>query len=119
MWKSLKALEPPPGIRTNLQRLLVSWTRGSRAGLPSRDIGDHRAYRVRTAVGLDDPWESRIVALSDGRPVADIVGELFREEALAGAWVVDIALWRGIFEQSVKRTVDGLASKGYIFLTRG
>ena len=118
MWKSLKALERP-GVRTNLHRLVVSWTRGSRTGLPRRDIGGHRAYRVRSRLELGDPWENRIVALSDGRPVSGIVDELFRQEALAGAWVVDIALWRGIFEQSVTRSVDALAGKGYIFLTRG
>ena len=119
MWKSLKRREAGPAFKTNLHRFVTSWTRGSRVGPRHRDIRSHRAYRAGSAAGLDDHWETRIAALSDGRSVADIVEELFKEEAMAGAWLVDIALWRSIFEQSVTRTVDGLARRGYIFLTPG
>ena len=80
-------------------------------------------YRVPNAEVEDgkikDAWEKRIIDLSDGRSVGEINEILYREEMLAGASVVDIGLWKGLFFQSVVGKIGELASRGYIRLVPG
>ena len=73
-------------------------------------------YRVKGANEVKDAWERRIIDLADGRPIIEILDALFREEIKAGAWVVDIGIWRSFFDQSVIKTIGELADQGYICL---
>jgi len=73
-------------------------------------------YRAREPSGVKGAWERKIVELGDGAPVAEIIEVLFREEIRAGAWAVDIGLWKDLFDQCVVSTISELAGKGYIHL---
>ena len=61
-------------------------------------------------------WESRIVELSDGRSVGELKETLYREQLMAGASLVDIGVWRGLFDRSVDGAIGELAKKKYIRL---
>ena len=74
------------------------------------------AHGAREASRVPDAWERRIVELSDGRPVAEIIEILYLEEVKAGAWAADIGLWKRIFDRSVVGTIGALATKGDIRL---
>ncbi len=41
-------------------------------------------------------------------------GAMFYQEVRAGAWVVDIGIWRNLFDQDVVKTIGELADQGYI-----
>ena len=80
------------------------------------DISRRLVYRRGDANGIEDTWERRIIELSDGRTIGDIQEILYREELSAGAWVVDIGLWKDLFYQSVARTIGQLADQGCVRL---
>ena len=63
-----------------------------------------------------DSLEQRIVELGDGRTTGEIVETLYIEEIRAGAWMVDIALWKYIFDHSIAVTIRQLADRGYLNL---
>ena len=54
--------------------------------------------------------------LSDGKPMGEIIETLYREEIKAGAWLVDVGLWKNIFDQSVVKTINQLAGRGLVRL---
>ena len=54
--------------------------------------------------------------LGDGRTVAGIMDVLFCEEVRAGAWMVDIGLWKPLYDRDVVETIYRLAAEGYIRL---
>ena len=82
------------------------------------DDGTHgrRVFRTNGRLLPRDPLEQRIVELGDGRAVREIIETLFLEEIRAGAWIVDIALWKYIFDRSVAVTIRQLADRGYLKL---
>ena len=82
------------------------------------DEGSHarRVFRADGRLLPRDPLERRIVELGDGRTAREIMETLFLEEIRAGAWIVDIALWKYIFDRSVAVTIRQLADRGYLKL---
>ena len=66
---------------------------------------------------LEDPWERRIVDLSDGRSVGEIQEILYTEELIAGAGAADIGMWRELFDRGVSTTIGELVSRGLLRLS--
>ena len=54
--------------------------------------------------------------MADGKSINEILEAMFSEELMAGAWMVDIGIWRNLFDQSVVKTIGELADLGYIRL---
>lgn len=102
--------------KENMSRLVGALARMSTSGSASDETSGQLVYGTGGHGGLTDRWERRIVELSDGKPIARIVETLYREELSAGAWAVDIGLWKGLFDQNVLEAIRRLASKGYIYL---
>mgnify|MGYP001056979922 CR=1 FL=1 len=75
-----------------------------------------RVFRASDRRLPQDPLEQRIVELGDGRSTGEIVETLYVEEIRAGAWIVDIALWKYIFDRMVAVTIRRLADRGYLKL---
>ena len=67
-------------------------------------------------LGPRDSWERRIIELGEGKEVSEIMETFYVEEIRAGAWAVDVGLWKSLFDQCVTRTISGLAASGYIYL---
>jgi hypothetical protein len=67
----------------------------------------------------DNPWHRRVLVLSDGRSMAQVEVLLYQQELVAGAWEVDIGLWRGLFGRSIHEAVICLVSGGYLHLVPG
>lgn len=63
-----------------------------------------------------DSWEKGILERGDGRPVAEVIDMLYKDEIAAGAWAVDIGLWKGLFDESVLKTIGRLVDSGDICL---
>jgi hypothetical protein len=103
-------------VGANLHRLVSTFARVSGLYPSCRELAGHAVFRVGEANSMKDPWERRIVELSDGRPVTGIIDVLFSEELRAGAWAVDIGLWKNAFDRSVVHTIAQLASRGRIYL---
>ena len=68
--------------------------------------------RSRNGQEQTNAWERRIIELSDGRPLSEIIETLYIDELKAGAWAADIGLWKHLFDRSVVETVHTLASRG-------
>lgn len=73
-------------------------------------------YRVKGANEVKDIREKRIIDLANGKSIDEILDTMFSQEVRAGAWVVDIGIWRNLFVQSVVKTIGELADLGYIRL---
>jgi len=76
-------------------------------------------YRVKGANEAKDIWEKRILDLADGKSIDEILDAMFGQEVRAGAWVLDIGIWRNVFDLSVVKTIGELADQGYIHLDLG
>ena len=72
--------------------------------------------RSRDAQPQTNAWERRIIDLSDGRPLFEIMEVLYIDELKAGAWSADIGLWKHLFDRSVVETVLALAGRGCLSL---
>ena len=77
------------------------------------------AIRYRVCQGenppeVELPWEKRIVELGDGRSVGEIIQVLYQEQLSRGARLVDIGIWKGLFESSVINTIGDLEDRGII-----
>jgi hypothetical protein len=77
-------------------------------------VAEGRVFRASGRRLPQDPLEQRIVELGDGRSAGEITDILYVEEIRAGAWIVDIALWKHLFDDSVAVTIRELADKGYL-----
>ena len=113
---SLQTIARTMGRGAILNRMLSAFGRMSGLDTETRKATSQRLYRVREASGTKDDWERRIIGLSNGYPVGEIVETLYREEIKGGAWVVDVGLWKGIFDQSVHKKINELVSRGFIRL---
>ena len=71
-------------------------------------------FRLADPSDLQDTWRRRIIELSDGKSISEITEILYREELKMGAWVVDIGLWKHLFDQGVITTLIELAQSGYV-----
>ena len=73
--------------------------------------------RVYTAGDTDagaSGWPGKIVAMSDGRSVAEIVAAIYLDELTSGAWAADIGVWNQLFAERVIEVIDHLAAQGSI-----
>ncbi len=73
-------------------------------------------YRVKGADEVKDTWKRRIIDLANGKSIDEILDAMFSQEVRAGAWMVDIGIWRNLFDQDVVKTIGELADQGYICL---
>ena len=92
---------------------------------PSQDIGVglaqkgnldlliHKLGPIRRDSGS---WEWVIVEQCGGQSIRQIVEILYRYELRKGASLVDIGLWKSLFDRSVLKTVYELVHDGYIDL---
>ena len=85
------------------------------SGRPQGNGGDSLVYRASQG-HVDDPWEQRIMELGVGRSVAEIREILYAEEVRAGGSVVDIGIWKGLFQDRVNASIAGLSRRGLIDL---
>ena len=117
-WRiSLQAVERTLGRGTGLGGILsYFFGRVSGLGRECREASSQRLYRVSEARGIKDAWEIRVIELIDGKPMGEIIETLYREEIKAGAWLVDVGLWKDIFDQSVVKTINQLAGRGLVRL---
>ena len=97
------------GLRSLLERV---------AGLDPADqeLARQTIVRIGEVAEVDNAWERKIVNQGNGRRVSELIESLYRDEVSAGAWVVDIGLWKHTFDGSVLKTIDELASRGVIYL---
>lgn len=82
----------------------------------SRQIACRLPDKLVRSPGTPDFWERRILELSDGRTVGEIVGVLYSDELRAGASITDIGMWKQLFDKRVVNCIFDLAQKGYIRL---
>ena len=54
--------------------------------------------------------------LADGKSIEQIIEILYREEIRMGAWVVDIGVWKNLFDQCVVKTICELTDGGNTYL---
>ena len=104
------------GISTNLGRLASVLARRFGLNAVSDETKRQLVCRSRDAQAQTNAWERRIIELSDGRLLSEIIETLYIDELKAGAWAADIGLWKNLFDRSVIETVHTLASKGYLSL---
>ena len=52
--------------------------------------------------------------LGDGRSVGEIIQVLYQEQLSRGARLVDLGIWKGLFETSVINTIGDLADRGVV-----
>ena len=71
-------------------------------------------YRIKQADGLEPAWEKRIVELGDGRSVGGITQTMYREQLELGAGLVDVGIWKCLFDRWVANTISALASRGLL-----
>ena len=71
-------------------------------------------YRTGVAIGGGSPWEDRILQLGDGRRVCEIARLLYQEQLDRGAALVDIGIWKSLFDLSVVESIGGLVRSGHL-----
>ena len=86
--------------------------RGDVAEVTARTL----VFRSRAAPAAAGSWQRTILEVADGRPVAHFVEMLYREEVASGAWAADVALWKGVFDQSVIEVIVAMADMGCLVL---
>ena len=88
---------------------------------PCRDIGaghpqngdlDLLVYKLRPISRHSSSWEWTIVERCDGQSIEKIVKTLYLDELRKGAALVDIGIWKSLFDRTVVATVYELAYKG-------
>ena len=106
-------------LESCLLRKIGHFARLLLAGPPAYEDLQQRVYRLKGTNDLSGSWGHKIVELGDGRSVQDVVTILYREELTAGAGLVDIGLWKNLFDRSVVLSIMDLADRGYICLNTG
>ena len=71
-------------------------------------------YRLKEIAASKDAWDQKIVEMADGRSVGEIIASLYGEELAHGAQIVDIGMWKHLFDQTVVAKIGDLAHRGYI-----
>jgi len=92
--------------------LMAMFTRNSVGGEATQQV----VYRVKGANEFKDRWKRRIIDLADGKSIEEILDAMFTQEVRAGAWLVDIGIWRNFYDQDVIKTIGELADQGYLRL---
>ncbi len=86
------------------------------AGLPENYNFQRLVYKLRPISHDSNSWECTIVERCNGKSIRKIVETLYLDELKKGAGLVDIGIWKSLFDQSVVATVHELAHHGYICL---
>ena len=102
--------------RANIQPFIRKLARKFDGNPQNGKISNQFVYKVTDVGTITGALEQRIVKLANGNTVGEIIEILYREEILLGAWIVDIAMWKGVYVQSVISTIRELANMGYIYL---
>jgi len=89
------------------------------AGPPEDQKLEELVYRVSEMGESSDPWGRTIVEQSHGKSVREIVQVLYSAELGRGAGLVDIGMWKSLFDRSVLEAVGELARLGYVYLVPG
>ena len=89
------------------------------SGLPQNVNLDSLVQKVKPISRASGSWEWTIVERCDGQSIRTIVETLYLGELRKGAWLVDIGLWKTLFDRAVVETVYELAHNGYIRLLPG
>ena len=107
-WQSLR--HSPAKVIAHLARILSTG--------PAQDE-DLRllVYRVEGAGPVADPWGKAIFELGDGRTLGDVVDAVYRLELARGGWLLDIGIWKNLFDRSVLDKVFDLVHRGHLRLT--
>ena len=74
-------------------------------------------YRVEGAGPAADPWGKAIFELGDGRTLGDLVNAVYHWELARGGWLLDIGIWKNLFDRSVLDKVCDLVHRGHLRLT--
>ncbi len=78
------------------------------------DVSNWRVFRIGLPSWPAEGWERRILELSDGMSVGEMVKIIYQEETSAGAWAADIATWRPLFVHSVVGVIKDMVDRGYV-----
>ncbi len=89
---------------------------GNGAGLLQKYNRDLLIHNLRPVRHHSGPWEQMIVEQCDGQSIRQVVETLYRYELRNGASLVDIGIWKTLFDRTVVQTVYELAHDGYISL---
>ena len=65
---------------------------------------------------IEDPWARHLFLLAQGRTVREVQDHLYSEELKNGAWLADIGLLRGRFDQEVRKNLYLLIGQGALSL---
>ena len=74
-------------------------------------------YRRSSARYSSDPWKRAVFQQCHGQSVGNIVNALYLDELRRGAWLVDIGIWKSLFDRTVLTAIRELADEGYIYLS--
>ncbi len=112
-WQNLRAT----GIKP--QRLLQHL--GQIFGVePAENEGlEQVVYRLNPTSYLSDPWKRTVLQQCQGQTIQNIVKTMYLEELNNGAALVDIGIWKCLFDRSVLTAIRELADEGYINLNGG
>ncbi len=72
-------------------------------------------YKLREAGGQKDYHKRRILKLSDGRSIEELVEALYREEIADGGWVVCIGLFETQYKREMLDEVNQLIREGHLY----
>jgi len=73
-------------------------------------------YRVEGAGPVDDHWGKAIFELGDGRSLGDVVDAVYHWELARGGWLLDIGIWKNLFDRSILDKVFDLVHRGHLRL---
>ncbi len=85
-------------------------------GLPQKGNLDLLIQKLRPIHRDAGSWEWMIVEKCAGQTISQVVETLYRSELRNGASLVDIGLWKTLFDRTVVKVVYELAQNGYINL---
>lgn len=89
---------------------------GNGAGLLQKSNRDLLIHTLRPLRRHSGRWEQMIVEQCDGQSIRQVVKTLYHYELRNGASLVDIGIWKTLFDRTVVQTVYELAHDGYISL---
>ena len=76
-------------------------------------------YRLNSTSYPSDPWKRIVLQKCHGLTIQNIVKTLYLEELNNGAALVDIGIWKSLFDRTVLTAIRELADEGYINLIAG
>ncbi len=112
-WQNLRAT----GIKP--QRLLQHLGQIFGVAPPENEGLEQVVYRLNPTSYLSDPWKRTVLQQCQGQTIQNIVKTMYLEELNNGAALVDIGIWKSLFDRTVLTAIRELADEGYINLIAG